>query len=206
MELAKASIVPEGQGIIIFVLFNPTQYTVEKSNQIAEIAIPGLESPILQYVNGNTRKLSMELYFDTYEEQIDVRAYTDQIYGLLNIQPSTHVAPICDISWGSFSFRGVLDSASGKFTLFLADGTPVRATLNVSFKEYIDVDVLVREQPTQSADHRKARVVQAGDRLNNIADDEYGDPSNWRPIADANDLDDPRQLDPGRLLVIPALN
>jgi len=205
MEFAKASIQTAGQGKID-VLFNPTQYAVEKSNQIAEIGIPGLESPILQYVHGNTRTLTMELFFDTYEERTDVRDHTDKIYGLLNIEPSTHVAPICDISWGSFSFRGVLDHASGKFTLFLADGTPVRATLNVTFKEFIEVAVLVRENPTQSADHRKARVVQTGDRLSNIAGEEYGDPSNWRPIADANDLDDPRRLEPGRLLVIPALD
>lgn len=200
----KVSIVPEGQGQIN-VLFNPTDYSVAKSNTIAEIAIPGLESPILQYVRGNTRTLTMELFCDTYEEQADVSAVTDQIFGLLEIDPDTHVAPICDISWGSFSFRGVLDHCSGKFTLFLSDGTPVRATLSVVFKEYVDVAVLVRENPTQSADHRKAREVRAGDRLSSIAAEEYGDPKKWRPIADANDLDDPRQLEPGRLLVIPAL-
>src|SRR6266568_4445053 len=124
MALKKASIEPEGQGAIV-VLFNPTQYSIEKSNQIAEMNIPGLESPILQYVHGNTRTLAMELFFDTYEERTDVRKHTDKIYGLLNINPSTHAAPICKVSWGSFSFQGVLDHASGKFTLFLSDGIPV---------------------------------------------------------------------------------
>jgi len=204
MEYTKVSIQPEGQDEIE-VLFNPTNYSVDKANTIAEIAIPGLEAPILQYVHGNTRTLSMELFCDTYEEQTDVSEVTDDIYGLLEIDPDTHVAPICDIFWGSFSFRGVLDHCSGRFTLFLSDGTPVRATLTVVFKEYIDVEVLVRENPTQSADHRKTREVRAGDRLSSIAAEEYGDPAKWRPIADANNLDDPRQLEPGRVLVIPAL-
>ena len=205
MAYQKATIQPEGQGVIQ-ALFNPNAYTVEKSNQIAEAAVPGLQAPILQYVHGNTRTLTMQLFFDTYEEQTDVRQYTDKIYGLLEIDPGTHVPPICQISWGGFSFRGVLDHASGQFSLFLPDGTPVRADLSVTFKEFIEVEVLVRESPTQSADHRKTRVVRGGDRLPAIAFEEYGDAAKWRPIAEANGIDDPRTLEPGARLVIPALD
>src|SRR4051794_3932383 len=205
MEFQVATIWPDG-GDEFSVLFNPTQYSIDKANQIAEAAIPGLEAPILQYVHGNTRTLSMDLFFDTYEEQDDVRDYTDQVFDLLLIDPDTHVPPICDVEWGSFSFRGVLDHVSGKFTLFLPDGTPARATLSVVFKEYIEVDVLVQARPKQSADHRKTRVVQAGERLGDIAYQEYGDAAKWRPIADANRLVDPLQLSPGARLVIPALD
>jgi len=205
MEFQKASIQPAGQGTID-VLFNPTQYGIDKGNQIAEAGIPGLEAPILQYVRGNTRSLSMDLFFDTYEEQADVRDWTDQIYNLLYIDPSTHAPPICTITWGTFSFTGVLDHVSGKFTLFLADGTPVRATLTVTFKEFIEVDVLVRQQPLQSSDHRKTRLVKSGDRIDNIAAEEYGSAKQWRPIAEASNLDNPRQLEPGRPLIIPATN
>jgi hypothetical protein len=204
MEFQRASIEPKGRAKFD-VLFNPNQYGIDKSNLIAEAGIPGLEAPILQYVHGNTRTLSMDLFFDTYEERADVRKHTDQVYNLLLIDPHTHVPPICTITWGRFTFCGVLDHVSGKFTLFLADGSPARATLSVVFKEYIKVEVLVQEQMTQSADHRKTRVVQAGDRLFDIAYQEYGDAQKWRPIADANRIDDPLQLEPGRLLVIPAL-
>jgi nucleoid-associated protein YgaU len=157
----------------------------------------------------------MDLFFDTFEdskkalsegEKISVTTKTDKIYDLLKIVPSTHAPPICTIEWGGFSFTGVLDHVSGKFTLFLADGKPVRATLSVSFKEYIEVSVLVRERSRESADHRKTWVVRSGDRLDNIAGQEYGDPGMWRPIAEANDLDDPSRLTPGFVLLIPALN
>ena len=205
MEYQKAFIEPEGQDLIE-VLFNPNAYTVDKSNQIAEAAIPGLDAPILQYVHGNTRTLAMELFFDTYEEQSDVSEFTDDIYDLLEIDPETHVPPICYITWGSFTFRGVMDHVSGRFTLFFPDGTPARATLNVTFKEYIDVDVLVRQNPTESADHRKTRLVRSGDRLTVIAWEEYGDAAKWRPIAEANHIDDPTHLEVGARLVIPALS
>jgi len=204
MERELISITPAGQSAFN-VLFNPTNYSIAKANQIAEAAIPGLEAHILQYVHGNTRTLDMELFFDTYEEGTDVSDATDKIYNLLLIDPSTHAPPICDIAWGNFTFHGVLDHVSGKFTLFLADGTPVRATLTVTFKEFIDVDQLVRVRPTQSADHRKTRVVKSADRIDIIASEEYGDPGNWRPIAEANNLDDPEQLIPGHVLIVPAL-
>lgn len=204
MALEKAFITPEGEEPIP-VLFNPTQYGLDKSNQIAEIGIPGLGSPILQYVRGNSRTLTMELFFDTYEQQSDVREYTDKVYGLLGIQSETHVPPICTFTWGDFNFRCVLDRVGGRFTLFLADGTPVRATLNVTFKEFIDVEIEVRRTPTESADHTKTRVVKRGDRLSSIAAVEYGDPSRWRPIAEANRIDNPRTLEPGQVLVIPPL-
>ena len=204
MALEKASITPEGEGPIP-VLFNPTQYSLDESNQIAEIGIPGLGSPILQYVRGNTRTLTVELFFDTYERQSDVRKHTERIYGLLGIQRETHVPPICTFAWGHFRFRCVLERVGGRFTLFLSDGTPVRATLNVTFKEFIDVEVEVRRTPTESADLVKTHTVKRGDTLSSIAAVEYADPAKWGPIADRNRIDNPRGLEPGRVLVIPPL-
>jgi hypothetical protein len=204
MALEKAFIKTEDDEPIP-VLFYPTQYSLDQGNQIAEIGIPGLSAPILQYVRGNTLTLTMELFFDTYEQQVDVRKYTNKIYGLLGIKSNTHVPPRCTISWGHFNFTCVLERVGGRFTLFLADGTPVRATLSVTFKEVVDVEVEVRSTPTESADHTKTRAVLRGDTLSNIAAAEYGDPTKWRPIAETNGIDNPRVLAPGRVLVIPPL-
>ena len=203
-NMVKAIIKPDGKDDIP-IQWNPTQYTLEKGNQIAEIGVPGLGAPIIQFVHGNTRSFSCELYFDTYEKRQNVTQHTDKIFGLLAIDAGTHAPPICTLSWGSLSFRCVVEKVSGSFTLFLPDGTPVRAKLNVTFKEYLPVEVLVRQNPTQSADHRKSRVVQLGDTLSNIAFEEYGDAGKWRPIADANHIDNPLSLRPGTLLLIPAI-
>src|SRR5436853_3163735 len=108
MALAKAFIQPDKRQPIKF-LFNPNQYGLDKGNQIAEIGIPGLGSPILQYVRGNARTLTMELFFDTYEQQSDVRQYTDKVYGLLGIRSSTHVPPICTFTWSGFNLRCVVE-------------------------------------------------------------------------------------------------
>lgn len=202
--LEKAFILPEGEPPIP-VCFNPTQYTLEQGNQIAEVGVPGLGSPILQYVRGNGRTLSMELFFDTYEEQLDVRLYTLRVYSLLDIRGPLHRPPICTFVWGSFLFRAVVERVSGRFTLFLSNGTPVRATLSVSLKEWVDVEVQVRERPTESVDHAKTYTVKRGDTLASIAAAEYGEAGAWRAIADANGLADPRALPPGTPLALPAL-
>ncbi|KOU08794.1 hypothetical protein ADK86_03275 [Streptomyces sp. NRRL F-5755] len=204
MALEKARITPDG-GQPVPVLFNPTQYTLDRSNQIAEIPVPGLGAPVLQFVCGNTATLGMELFFDTYEQQTDVREHTDRIYRLLEVDPETHAPPICTFSWGDVSLRCLIERVGGRFTLFLSDGTPVRSTLNILLKEFIEVSVEVRRNPTQSADQAKTVTVRLGDTLSGIAADQYGDPALWRPIARANRIDNPRSLEPGRVLAVPPL-
>jgi len=51
--------------------------------------------------------------------------------------------------------------------------------------------------------------VKLGDRLPVIAAKVYGDPRSWRPIADANGIENPLRFpeaeDSGRLLTVPGL-
>jgi hypothetical protein len=204
MELKKAEIQPDG-GTAIPVLFNPGEYRLGKSNEIAEVETPGLAAPILQYVSGKSRTLSMELFFDTFEAGTDVRTHTGRIYGLLEIQKETHAPPLCTFRWGGFSFKGVIESVDGRFTLFFPNGTPARATLSVSFKEAVDISKAVKKTATESVDRRKTRIVKGGDTLSSIAAAEYGDPGQWRPIARANGITDPLALRPGQRLILPAL-
>lgn len=207
-QLQKITITPTGKPEIK-ALFNPTQYSIEKGNQIAEMGVPGLGAPILQFVRGNSRSLSMDLFFDTYEAGSDVRQQTNQIYALLGIEVSTHVPPLCTIQWGSNSpsaHQWVLERVSGRFTLFHRNGTPARATLSVSFKEFIPVEIQVRETVTQSVDHAKLYVVKQGDTLSSIAAAEYDDPALWRPIATRNKIRNPRELTPGATLILPPLS
>jgi nucleoid-associated protein YgaU len=57
----------------------------------------------------------------------------------------------------------------------------------------------------QSANYTKQHVVHPGDTLAGIAAEHYDDPGKWRPIADANNIDNPLALEPGRVLTIPAI-
>ncbi len=48
--------------------------------------------------------------------------------------------------------------------------------------------------------------VRDGDSLPSIAYDAYGDPTRWRPIAEANGIDNPLSLRRGSELTIPTLD
>src|SRR5215475_8092601 len=91
-------------------LFNPNLYTLNQANTYAEVAIPGIGVPIVQYVAGKARTLKFDLFFDTYEAGKDVSAVTKQVYGLLDRESETHVPPQVEFGWGNFSFKCVIDS------------------------------------------------------------------------------------------------
>ncbi len=195
----------------ITVQFNPTEYTLNKSAQIAEIAIPGIDSPILQFVRGQNEKLTLDLFFDTTadgmgDDATDVRKQTAPIYQLVKIQSKSHALPRITFTWGpSLSFRAIVESVQQRFTLFSPSGTPLRATLSVTFREYKTIEEQISELNLQTADHTTTYVVRSGDTLSKIAGEMYSDVSQWRAIADQNPGVDPRQPEPGTTLVIPPI-
>lgn len=195
------------------VQFNPQEYTLNKGAQVAEIAIYGIDSPILQFIRGQNETLSLELFFDTTENGMgesarDVTELTKPFYQLVKIQPRTHAPPRIRFTWGQgLSFKAIVESVQQKFDLFNPNGVPLRATLTLSLREYKTLEEQLSELRLESSDHTKTYAVQRGDTLSHIANREYGDPSLWRTIADANpDLPSVRRLYPGFLLVIPPLD
>jgi nucleoid-associated protein YgaU len=214
MGLEKATIeILDGAdaGKKIPVLFNPAEYTIERSNAIKASAIPGLSGPLLHFINGEADVLSMELFLDDYTDppkpgSKPVRERIDEIAKLLEIDRELHAPPHVRFVWGRLTFKAIVDKLSRKITLFQPDGTPARATMNVSFKEYKTLPEFVSEPRLQSADKSKRRVIVGSDSLWTLAAREYGDPALWRAIADRNDLDDPRDVDAGDWVLVPPLD
>jgi hypothetical protein len=193
------------------VQFNPGEYTLEKGAQIAEIAIPGIDSPILQFIRGQNERLTPDLFFDTSragldEAATDVRTLTEPFYQLVKQQPRTHAPPRIRFTWGEgLAFKAIVESIRQQFTLFNPAGIPLRATLSVTFREYKTLDEQLSELNLQSTDHTRRRSVGLDDTLARIAAEEYDDPALWRQIADANPAAtrNVRRLTAGDVLVIP---
>lgn len=216
MALTKAKITVEGRSEEAFtVLFNPEEYTINKDNNFASFAVPGLSSPLLQFVNGNMTTLEMELFFDTYEFKPeinseppgppDVRDITNRFMNLMEIDSQPlHAPPVLMFSWSSLQFRCVLLRASQKFIMFRSDGRPVRARITATFAEYVDPERESKKVNRQTADFT-VQIVTQGETLSAIAANCYGNPETWRPIAIANGLDNPYVLTVGQTLLIPSL-
>jgi len=195
----------------IWALFNPNEYTFEKKNTWKKTKVTGKNVPLVEFGGGDSMTLKMQLFFDTYTTGEDVRQITDRIWKLMRISEKltdmTNTKgrpPMVEFQWGeTWSFKAVITEISQKFTLFRYDGTPVRATLDVTFLQAKEGKHYPGQNPTtKGSPGYKRRQVIEGDRIDWIAYEEYGDSALWRFIADTNNLGDPHRLRPGQVLAI----
>jgi Contractile injection system tube protein/LysM domain len=207
--------------------FNSTEITFDKKAQIAEIAIPGLDSPVLQFVRGQTETVIMELFFDTTDKgdmsdnAVSVTSETDRIYELVKIDPDRHAPPVCSFSWNSKfpgsdvtdnlgnqkrnDFQCIVESVKQTFTLFSPQGVPLRAKVTLTLREYKTLEEQFEQLRLNSPDRTHSHVVQRGETLAGIAARYYHTPGEWRRIAEANNIDDPRRLAAGVFLTVPPI-
>ncbi|HUJ29205.1 MAG TPA: LysM peptidoglycan-binding domain-containing protein, partial [Myxococcales bacterium] len=85
------------------------------------------------------------------------------------------------------------------------DGKPCRATANLSIKESKTAAEQTTADPNNSPDHTKRRTLKQGETLALIAHEEYDDAAEWRRIADANGIMDPKDVKPGTVLTLPPI-
>jgi Contractile injection system tube protein len=206
------------------VLYNPTQYTTNKTVRYAEQAIPGLDSPVIQFVSGQTETIGFDLFFDTTDESQGgaprpVTEETDKVYSLVKLRGEQHAPPVCLFSWGGGfpgsqldetigsqrqqGFKCVVESVRQQFTFFHSTGVPLRAVVTVALREYKVLADQLNELNPRSADQTRFHAVSQGDTLAAVAAVAYGDPGQWRRIANENRLTDPLALPVGALLTIP---
>jgi nucleoid-associated protein YgaU len=194
------------------VLFNPTEYSLEAGAKWSEQEKRG-QTPELQYAGAERKKLTLDLFFDTYESRTDVREHTVKVSNLLVFNKDRHRPPKLTLSWGQAAPGGpfadlpfccVLQSLKQNFTLFLPTGTPVRAKLSASFLQFSLPLEELKKNERSSADKTKTYLVKQGDTVSGVAALFYKDPTQWRHIARANDVENPRELPAGMSLKIPA--
>ncbi|MFY2826022.1 LysM peptidoglycan-binding domain-containing protein [Ruegeria sp. MALMAid1280] len=209
-EFAKATITflkGRRSGESVPVLFNPSEYNLEMSSNFSATSLPGLNNPVLQFVHGEAQVLTMDLLFDTYTDRggEDVTGLTGDFAQALLIDGDLHAAPPVLFAWGSFSFQAVTEKLSQRFTMFLDDGTPVRASLSVTFKQYQPIQEQLRNPRRNSADKSTRHEFSSDETLWALAARHYGEPRFWRLIARNNQISDPRRVPSGTVLILPPL-
>ncbi len=122
--------------------------------------------------------------------------------------------------WGSFFFYGIMDSMNETLEFFSAEGLPLRASVSISITQQ-KVDPEIRDGMAGAgtgglrsrtpdleafAEQNTPQVEsKAGDTVQDAAARATGDPRNWRDLAEANDIDNPRNLAPGTTLTMPSV-
>ena len=209
MGLEKVTILDTDSGRHLRALFNPKEYSISKTTNWATYDEQGKDFPDSHFTIGGRRELKMELFFDTYDTKRNVREYVKKIEKLMLIDVELHRPPILLVSWGknALNFKCVLEQMEQRYTMFLDDGTPVRAVVDVLFRE-IDPNQqgsLTSDGEKQSPDHTKIRIFKKGDSLQNMAYREYEDPSKWKILAEVNKILDPTNIKPGTKIVVPPI-
>jgi hypothetical protein len=221
-ELQKARIVKvnkNGDPMSSFTcMYNPSSIRYNRSTKWKWQPLPKKVLPAVAFQGGGTAKMTVELLFDTTMDltgpnglsvtaRQDVRDFTNFLLSLVELDPDAPNdrprPPYCRLEWGEPYFtKGVVSSVDLTYTLFLSNGTPVRAKANVTFEEF-ETEGEIDDQPQNPTSHSEARkiwVVEEGQTLDWIAYQEYDDPAMWRHIAETNNLADPRELHPGQVL------
>lgn len=214
---------PTGDELVFY--YNPTEYSVSKSNAWKPNANKGHNVQELEFGGGQNRQLQMELLLDvsapsanrgagqqssprlqkTLNTLLKMMMVADS-GGYKGTNSGMSEPPRLRLVWGQFTpeigFYCCMTNCSVKYTMFNEDGVPIRATANLTLLE--TYDPLPPTNPTSLGEPgRRLHSAVDGERLDWIAYQEYGSAREWRRIAEANHLQDVRDIRPGTVLVIP---
>jgi hypothetical protein len=193
--------------------YNPNTLTITKTAEwkAGQARRGSRTAPPPEFIGTNARSLSLTLLFDAVEGPgPDVRHCVDTLLGWTNATEESFrnnkpQPPLLHLDWGGNKyFPGYLKSVTARYTVFSPKGLPLRASVDVVLEETPE-DAKSQNPTSGGVAGRRAVTVGAGDSLQSLARQEYGDPNLWRALAAANGIDDPLRVPRGaRLLVPPA--
>ena len=134
------------------VQYNPKEFKVDKKVSWKEVDEQGQDKPPLEFQKGSPRSITMELMFDTTvedegsSEQDVYWTWVEQLLAMTNTdatpasgestKQSKKRPTTVHFQWGTFELTGVVESITTTYTLFSAEGTPLRAKCQLKMKEW----------------------------------------------------------------------
>lgn len=194
----------------LVVQFNPETLTVTYTNQNTGGDQRG--GAALQFVGKGTTKLGLDLWFDvtealpdgSREPSGDVRKLTEKVNHFIKPkavegEDDKWIPPGVRFLWGTFLFEGVVDSITERLEYFSADGKPLRAHVTLSITSQDIQFQFGRARPSATGqagpDTEPMQLAQGGESLQQMVAKSGGD--DWRSVAEANGIENPRALPPG---------
>ena len=216
-----AKILPEGfvpaylkidPGTTLNCYFNPTEFSIAKTNTWNPKEVTGQSAPKLEFGGGQPRKMELSLLFDqTFPPYtMSVRDATALLLDAMDVPSSaaagtpTAEPPSITFGWGRTVFKGACTSLTCTYKLFQPDGEPVRADVKLSLTQ-AEPPVRGQNPTTRAQAGFGMHTVRDGDTLPSISYGAYGDATKWRLIAEANGVDNPLHLRRGASLSLPSL-
>lgn len=215
------------------VMFNPNQYTRRYAVRVPNTDAPGDNAANPQAMGSEAQEMNFEFLFDgtgvakpKLPGGMGVSApglgliskalgggsnpFGDNVHAMverflrLTYRPNAeiHAQPYLKLNWGVLEFKCKLKSADVDYTLFTPDAQPLRAKVKAVFVEYVPTS---ERPPTRSPDLTRRVDIAEDDRLPNLSDKVYDDPSYYLALAKVNKLNNFRRLKTGTILRMPPL-
>lgn len=132
-------------GITFVAQSNPKEIVVDKAVPWTRAPTSTSDHPELQFRHATGRTMSFTLEFDTSADGTDVHsAYVTRLVALSMVMDASANAPQdkkrptrvkVAAGAGAIAFEGVIESIETRYTQFLLDGKPVRASCAVKLRE-----------------------------------------------------------------------
>jgi hypothetical protein len=170
--MSKLTIRSLDTGLSVTAGFNPKELAFDKDSGWAEDN-EGFHKDMnaMQWTTGKSIKLSVELFFDYYEQQKDVRPIIANLVSLTMMisedKPRPHVVQLLwhdsNVLFTGGKFTGVVNSVNTKYTMFTSDGIPCRATATVSLTQAEELKISVGADKDSATSYDESLVVTEGD-------------------------------------------
>lgn len=194
-------------------LVNPSELSVQVKMRYAAGVSIGQAAKKQQFVSSDTASMNFTLHYDGFlaaeaekpdrqsiDDPKDVSPYINELVKNIEINSDEHQPATCRFTWGSIDVYCQIRQMRYSYTMFTGDGKPIRARVQMS------VDIIrIENKPKNSPDRTKWRKADGEASLWRLAYHEYGDAEQWRVIAAANGIRNPRPVCFGTELRVPAL-
>ena len=142
---AEIRVLSPADGRTVRVSFILKTLKIAKTNEFADMNVPGLNGAPLQFIRGRSRTLSAVLSFDGRASNTDARQLMRRVTELTNVDRNTHAPPVLSFEWKGGSFQCVLERAVEEFRSVFPDGRPSRGRIHVVFRESLTLAQLQQE-------------------------------------------------------------
>ena len=192
----------------ITVMFNPFEYAISKQVTYKREAVMGKNVPSYEFQQGGPKSIQLTLYFDTSDTNASVKPLVDKLWKLVEIDESSTVPdtnksspPQVAFEWGELYFEAFITNMSQKFTLFTQEGRPLRCVVTVTLEQGLPAEAAPQDAGATSTTQQQAPVTTTeGERPDNMAAQNGGNPNNTRDMMAANNVDNPLNVPRGSTL------
>lgn len=207
--LVSAKIKNVTDGDEVECMFNPFEYTLTKQNQYEKKPSKGSNTPEVRFKQGGSQTLKLKVYFDTLQDGSDVRSYTDKLWKMMQVSESTRHAqsdksspPEVAFEWGRLFFKAALTNMTQKFTLFDANGTPLRCEVDITLEQMVDIDDYGPQSPVAAGASQATATVNTATSASR-PDTLASSPDTMRETMAANNINNPLRIPSGTPITTP---